>query len=153
MNKKKKIIIIICIAIIIICACAAAVYYFFFQSDDNPPTLEETVNNRISAYETDLLDSFASMTNQAAVTRYLVNWAENKGIDVTTDDAGNVIYSIKASEGFESQPPSVVLCGYDYTSMESYKNSIASALTKHCLKNILILIQKFFTWKTHPLPE
>lgn len=129
MNKKKKIIIIICIAIIIICACAAAVYYFFFQSDDNPPTLEETVNNRISAYETDLLDSFASMTNQAAVTRYLVNWAENKGIDVTTDDAGNVIYSIKASEGFESQPPSVVLCGYDYTSMESYKNSIASALT------------------------
>ena len=129
MNKKKKIIIIICIAIIIICACAAAVYYFFFQSDDNPPTLEETVNNRISAYETDLLDSFASMTNQAAVTRYLVNWAENKGIKSEIDDHNNVIYSLPASDGYEDKAPVVLVTEYDHTCMGNYENSIVSAFT------------------------
>lgn len=127
-NKKKKIIIAVC-AVIIIAACSVSAYFYFSKSKEKPPTLEETINSRIAAYETDLVDSMESMTSQEAVRKYLVNWAENKGIKVTADKAGNVIYSVKATEGFESASPSVILCGYDYASMESYKNSIACALT------------------------
>lgn len=128
MKKKKKLIIIACIALVAV-ASAAAAYFYFFNGSEKEPTLEETINNRISAYETDLTDSMEAMTSQSSVSRYLVNWAENKGIDVKTDASGNVIYSIKATEGLESKSPSVILCGYDYTNMEYYKNSIACALT------------------------
>ena len=128
MNKKKKIIIAVC-AVILIALLATAAYFYFSKEKKEPPTMEETVNSRISAYETDLTDSIPSMTSQEAVRKYLVNWAENKGIDVKTDSAGNVIYSLKATEGFENQSPSVILCGYDYASMGSYVNSIACALT------------------------
>ncbi len=128
MNKKKKIIIAVC-AVILATVLILAVYFYFSKEKKEPPTLEETVNSRIAAYETDLADSISSMTTQEAVKKYLVNWAENKGIDVKTDDAGNVIYSLPATEGFENQSPSVILCGYDYAGMESYKNSIACALT------------------------
>jgi len=129
MNKKKKIIIIIVCVVLVIAAIAAAAYFYFSNNKDKAPTLEETVDSRIAAYETDLTDSMEAMTDQASVSRYLVNWAENKGIDVKTDSSGNVIYSIKATEGFEKKPPAVILCGYDYTSMMSYKNSIVCALT------------------------
>lgn len=128
MNKKKKIIIISAIVIAVAAVCAAA-YFYFSRDKEEPPTLEETINSRISAYETDFADSMPTMTEQDAVKKYLVNWAENKGIDVKTDKAGNVIYSVKATDGFEAQPPSVVLCGYDYASIGSYRNSIACALT------------------------
>lgn len=129
MTKKKKIIIICCAAVVLLAALAAAAYFYFIYDEDRPPTLEETVNNRVSAYETDLTDSLAAMDSQAAVSRYLIDWAENKGIDVSTDSYGNVIYSLAASEGMKEKNPVVIVCGYDYASMASYKNSIVCALT------------------------
>ncbi|MEE0517704.1 MAG: hypothetical protein UC708_07470, partial [Anaerovoracaceae bacterium] len=126
MNKKKKTII-AAIAIISIAAIGCAAFYFIKKDTANkPPTLEETVENRISAYETDLRDSLASMTDQSSVADYLTNWGKNKGLNVKTDKYGNVIFSINATEGMESKAPAVIVCGYDYSSMNSYIDRIVS---------------------------
>ena len=128
--KNKKKIIIITAAVLIVAAIAVAVFYFTTKSDKNePPTLKETVESRITAYETDFRDSLASMSDQNAVARYLSTWGENKGLDVKTDKYNNVIYSVNATEGYEDKAPAVILCGYDYTCMDTYINSIVSALT------------------------
>ncbi|PWL94578.1 MAG: hypothetical protein DBY08_01735 [Clostridiales bacterium] len=128
MNKKKKTII-AAIAIISIAAIGCAAFYFIKKDTANkPPTLEETVENRISAYETDLRDSLASMTDQSLVADYLANWGKNKGLNVKTDKYGNVIFSINATEGMESKAPAVIVCGYDYSSMNSYIDRIVSTL-------------------------
>jgi len=129
MTKNKKIIIIVSIIIVLMLCIAAAVYFLIIDKNDKTPTLQETVDNRIAAYGTDLTDSMSTMTDQSSVLRYLVTWAENKGIEVKTDDNGNVIYSISATEEFKDNPPVVILCGYDYTNMNSYINSLTCALT------------------------
>lgn len=128
--KNKKKIIIIAAAVVAVAAIAATAFYFISKGKaQEPPTLQEAVESRVAAYETDLRDSLASMTDQAQVAKYLSNWAENKGIDVKTDKNNNVIFSIKATEGFENKTPVAVVCGYDYTCMKTYINSIVSALT------------------------
>ena len=128
MKNKKKLIAIIIAALVVVALVVAGIFVFVLGGEDEP-TLQETIENRADSYKTDFEDSMAQMTDQASVTKYLVNWAENKGIDVETDYNNNVIYSLKASEGLEDRKPSVILCGYDYSSIESYTNSIVCALT------------------------
>lgn len=147
MKNKKKLIIII-IAVLLVALCIAAAVYFLVIKGDKEPTLKETVDSRISAYETDLRDSLASMTDQKSVVKYLTSWAEHKGIDVKSDKNNNVIFRIDSTEGFESQPPVVILCSYDYSCMESYINSMVTALTvakndsPHGAYNIIFLSQE-----------
>ncbi len=128
MNKKRKTII-AAIIIIAVAAIGCAAFYFINKGNTNkPPSLKETVETRISAYETDLRDSLASMTDQVSVAEYLSNWGKNKGLDVKTDKSNNVIFSVNATEGMESNAPAVIICGYDYASMSSYIDRIVSAL-------------------------
>lgn len=126
-NKKKTITTIIIIIAVI--AVAFAAWFFLGRGGNDAPTLTETVDSRILAYETDLRDSIASMDSQQAVKEYLVNWAKNKDISVSTDNHNNIILQIPATEGLEANKPSVILCGYDYSCIESSINSIVSALT------------------------
>ncbi len=128
MKNKKKTIAIVAIALIVIALIVAAIFIFVLGGEDEP-SLQEVIENRADSYQTDFLDSVSQMKDQSSVTKYLVNWAENKGIDVTTDQNDNVIYSFKASEGLEDRKPTVILCGYDYSCIESYTNSIVCALT------------------------
>lgn len=127
--KLSKKTIAIIIAIIAVVALIVAAVFIFVLGGDDEPSLEEIIENRADSYKTDFIDSTNQMDDQASVTKYLVNWAENKGIDVTTDQHNNVIYSFKATEGLENRKPTVILCGYDYACIESYTNSIVSALT------------------------
>ncbi len=130
-KDKKRLIITGCVALVVIIAMVVGIYFLFIK-EDKTPTLQESIDTRVAAYETDLSDSLQSMTDQAAVTKYLVNWAENKGIHVEKDDYNNVIYSVPATEdveGVDGLPPYVILCGYDYSTMPSYVNSIVCALT------------------------
>ena len=129
MKNKKKIIITAAVVIVILAIAAAAFYFVNKNKAQKPPSLQEAVESRISAYDTDLKDSLTSMTDQDQVRKYLSNWAENKGIDVKTDKYDNVIFSVKATEGLEDKAPAVIICGYDYTCMSTYSNSIVSALT------------------------
>lgn len=125
---NKKIVTIAIIVLVVVALIVAGLFIFVFGGDKEP-SLEEIIENRAESYKTDFIDSTHQMKDQASVTKYLVNWAENKGIDVTTDQNNNVIYSFDATEGLESRKPTVILCGYDYSCIESYTNSIVSALT------------------------
>lgn len=127
MKNKKKLIAIILIMLLAVAAVATGIY--FATNGEKEPTLKETVEGRITAYETDLRDSLASMTDQKSVAKYLINWAENKGIEVKSDRYNNVVFNLSPTEALESKAPVVIVCGYDYTSMESYISSMVSALT------------------------
>ena len=72
MTKNKKIIIIVSIIIVLVLCIAAAVYFLIIDKNDKTPTLQETVDNRIAAYGTDLTDSMSTMTDQSSVLRYLI---------------------------------------------------------------------------------
>lgn len=124
MNKKKK-------AVVVICSIALLlpVALLFFFGINTGPTIQESVDKRVEAYETDLRDSIDSFKDKASVTKYLVNWGENKGIDVKTDYSGNVIYSIPANKKTSDSKSMVLICAYDYKCMDSYINSIVSALS------------------------
>ena len=128
MKNKKRMIAIIVGALIVVALIIAAIFIFVL-GNNNGQSLHEKIENRANTYKTDFRDSIHQMEDQASVANYLVNWAENKGIDVTTDQNGNVIYSFEASEGLEDRKPTLILCGYDYSSIENYTNSIVSALT------------------------
>lgn len=129
MSKKKKIIIIVSVVLMAALLIAAAVYFLLDNRKEEKPSLNDVIDNRIAAYETDMLDSLATMKDQSSVAKYLRHWAENKGIDVKVDKHDNVIYSIPATQGMEHKPPVVIMCGYDYACMDSYMDSIACALT------------------------
>lgn len=128
MKNKKKLIAIIVIVLVIIAAVVAGIF-FIMNNEDDELSLHETIENRADSYKTDFKDSMQQMVDQESVAKYLVNWAENKGIDVTTDYNNNVIYSFDATEGLEENHPTVILCGYDYASIHSNVNSIICALT------------------------
>lgn len=128
MKNKKKLIIIISVAAVVL-ICAAAGIYLGFIKGGKEPSLQETIDSRISAYETDLRDSLASMTDQESAAKYIATWAENKGIDTKIDRNNNVILTLDATSGFENRSPVVIICGYDYASMETYINSIVCAMT------------------------
>ncbi len=128
MKNKKKLIAIVAIVLVVVALIVAAISIFDLGGSKEP-SLQEVIENRADSYKTDFVDSIQQMNDQASVTKYLVNWAENKGIEVESDYHGNVIYSFDASEGLEDRKPTVILCGYDYSAIESYANSIVSALT------------------------
>lgn len=127
LTKKKKIIFVIIAAIMII--ASASGLYFITSGRDKPPTLQEVVSEKFAAYETDLLDSLGSMESNQDVARYLVSWAENKGIRCTQDIVGNVIYNINAADGYEDADPVFIVCGFDGENMQEYVRTIAVALT------------------------
>ncbi len=49
--------------------------------------------------------------NEAAIGRWLGDWADRRGLDKTFDDAGNLVIRVPASKGFE-QAPVIVLQGH-----------------------------------------
>jgi dipeptidase D len=127
--KNKKKIIIIVVAIILVIAAIGAGLYFYFSKENIVEQLSESVDNRVAAYTTDLKDSIASMTDQKSVANYLTSWASHKGIESKVDKNYNVIFSFPASDGYENQNPAVIVTSYDYYCMESYTNSLVTALT------------------------
>lgn len=124
MIKNKKFIAVICIVALLIIVGVIILF-----NTDRGPSLQESVDQRVSAYETDLKDSMGSFKDKASVTKYLVNWAESKSIEVSTDYYGNVIYNIPATKKVADKNPIVLICGYDYKCMDSYINSIVTALS------------------------
>jgi len=124
MTKNKKI-----IATVLIVVLLLLIGVLILVNTDRGPSLQESVNQRVSAYETDIKDSMESFKDKASVTKYLVNWAESKSIDVNTDYYGNVIYSIPATKKAADKNPIVIICGYDYKCMDSYINGIVTALS------------------------
>ncbi|MGN0713776.1 MAG: hypothetical protein ACI4LJ_08320, partial [Anaerovoracaceae bacterium] len=114
------------IAVIAVCVCGAV--FFFHEEAAAEPSLEEVLEEKLTAYETDLRDSLGSMDTNADVAGYLLSWAKNKEIPATKDDAGNVIFTIKASENAAEVMPAAIVCSFDADNMENHVEEMAVAL-------------------------
>lgn len=116
---------------VLIILLIAAVSLFFVLREEKPaePPLDEVLKEKLTAYETDLLDSLGSMETNDDVSAYLLSWAKNKQIDAEKDAAGNVIYTIKPAKHAKDAQPAAVFCSFDSSDMESHIEEIAVALT------------------------
>lgn len=128
-NKKKLLIIAAAVAAaVIICVLGLGIVYFVQEKEEEAPSLEEVLEDKLTAYETDLRDSLGSMDTNEDVSEFLLTWAKNKEISATRDAAGNVIYTIKPSENVEGAQPAAVICSYDAENMQSHIEEMSIAL-------------------------
>lgn len=96
--------------------------------------LNVKVNNKISAYTTDLHDSVETLSTNANIAEYLSNWVKSKNLKYETDGSGNVIALIPASENNETVDPIVLICAYD---AQKFKESVSSmVMGMYIAKNI-----------------
>lgn len=126
---KNKKLLIAAAAVVIIIGCTIGGIFLFGSNHEEEPSLDEIIEDKLSAYETDLLDSLESMETNEDVAAYLENWGKNKKINTSIDNNGNVIFTLKASKGHKDASPCVILCGYDSDHMTDYTESMAVALT------------------------
>lgn len=126
---KNKKLLIAAAAVVIIIGCTIGGIFLFGSNHEEEPSLDEIIEDKLSAYETDLLDSLESMETNEDVAAYLENWGKNKKINTSVDNNGNVIFTLKASKGHKDASPCVILCGYDSDHMTDYTESMAVALT------------------------
>lgn len=63
--------------------------------------LSSKIDEKVTAYQTDLQDSAETLTSTEAIRDYLCSWAKAKGIDYTTDGYNNVIMSVKAGKAYK----------------------------------------------------
>ena len=128
-TQKRKIIYIL-IGIILVIACIAGGIFFVRANQTNEPTLEEIVDEKLSAYRTDLADSLDTLNSNEKVADYLLSWASNKNIKAKKDENENVIFSLKpTSEELKDAKPVIVACEYDASDMFSYIDAVSAALT------------------------
>ena len=96
--------------IAVIAICIGGALFLLHEEEAAEPSLEEVLEEKLTAYETDLRDSLGSMDTNTDVAGYLLSWAKNKEIPATTDDAGNVIFTVRASENAGDVPPAALGC-------------------------------------------
>lgn len=126
---KKKTIIILVTALLLLALIAGSIALICSNRTDEP-SLQEIVSDKLGAYRTDISDSLETLTTNEKVADYLMAWAANKSIKASCDNAGNIIFSLKASsEELKELNPVVIACEYDASDMTSYIEPIATALT------------------------
>ena len=127
-QKKKLLIITVIIFLVVVLIIGSII--IINKNQDETPTLKEIVDEKLSAYETDITDSLESFTTNKDIANYLLNWAKNKKIDVSCDSSDNVIYSVKAgSKELKDKTPVVIVCEFDSSNMDGYIAPMAAALT------------------------
>ena len=94
--------------------------------------LHEKVDNKIDAYLTDIQDSRDALSTGDGIKKYIISWAENKGIHVKEDD-GIVVMNVDCSEEYKDAPPTVLVCPYDEHDFDDTLNPMAMAM--YALKN------------------
>lgn len=90
--------------------------------------LSAKIEEKVTAYQTDLEDSAGTLTSTEAIRDYLTGWAKAKGVSCTVDSYDNVIMSVKASKAYKDADPTVVLCSFDPTDFSQSIEPIACAL-------------------------
>lgn len=117
------------IFLIIVVLTVSVLFLFIREKQQQEPPLEEVLEEKLLAYETDLRDTMESIKNNEDAARYLLAWAKNRQIPVETDPAGNVIYTIQPEEHITDEKQAVILCSFDGADMEPHIQEIAAALT------------------------
>ena len=120
----KKIIALIVTA----CLIGAAVFMFVACDKSKEADLSSRIEQKITAYRTDLQDSASTLSSTDSIKKYLCNWADSKGIDYETDDYNNIILKVASSKGYKDAPPTVIICGYDGEHFANCIDPIAVAL-------------------------
>ncbi|MDY3238844.1 MAG: hypothetical protein SOW80_01830 [Anaerovoracaceae bacterium] len=127
-KQHKKHMLIGTAVIAVIAICIGGALFLLHEEEAAEPSLEEVLEEKLTAYETDLRDSLGSMDTNTDVAGYLLSWAKNKEIPATTDDAGNVIFTVRASENAGDVPPAALVCSFDADHMENHVEEMAVAL-------------------------
>ncbi len=119
-------------AVLLIALVGTALFSLTACSEEEED-LSMKIEEKVSAYQTDLEDSAGTLTSTEAIKDYLLNWAKEKGINCTADSHDNVIMSVSASEAYKDADPVVIVCAYD---AQRFQNCIAPmALSLYIAKN------------------
>ena len=94
--------------------------------------LQEKIENKTGAYMTDLMDSQAGFSTNEDIAKYIINWAETKGIRVKTD-GDIIVMNVDGSEAYKDAPKTVIVCPFDEQNSNATLNSLT--LTFYVLKN------------------
>ncbi|MDD5922448.1 MAG: hypothetical protein PUC44_04635 [Eubacteriales bacterium] len=96
-------------------------------------TVSSDLNDKLSAYRTDILDSSKAMSSDRGIRKYLLRWADDRGVNYTVDENGNVIMTVDAGSGYENSDPTVLICPYDSSQLSNCVDPMAMAL--YAVKN------------------
>lgn len=100
---------------------------------EDAAALKKKLETKLEAYKTDLQDSSDAVKTNDGMEKYLVNWADSKGVSCSTRDGGTVIMSVNSSEKYKKAAPTVIVCPYDASQFSTYVNPIAISL--YLIKN------------------
>lgn len=127
---NKKILFGIIAAILIVALlCGVIVIRHVRQDVEEEPSLQEVLEEKLTAYETDLRDSLGALDTNKDVAEYLLSWAKNKEIPATLDEAGNVIYTLKATKGYTKERPAAIVCTFSAETLEDDIEAMTVAMT------------------------
>lgn len=115
----------LCLVILVIIIGGVTI---FLQTRPEEIILENKIEEKLSAYNTDLTDSLVTLNNKENIITYLTQWAQNKDISVSSDRSKNVIYNIPSSKKYKSADPVLIICSYNSDDMENSIQAVASAL-------------------------
>ena len=124
--------------ILIILACVTLLSLSLFSCEEKRPdgiskaALTEKIENKLDAYKTDLLDSGKAFSSNEKASKYLLNWADSKGIRAKEDD-GIIIMNVDGSEEYKNAPATLLLCPYDEMMFEDSVHPLL--LSFYVLKN------------------
>jgi len=124
MKSKKFLVVMLIICLIATLSALTSCNSTKNQTED----LSSKLKNKLEAYKTDLNDSANTLSSDAKIENYLVNWAKSKGIKYSKDSAGNVIMTRKTSTSYKDVDPTVIVCTYNHKQFNNYINPIALAL-------------------------
>jgi len=131
-RKNKCFIFVMLIVILTVLTCSCTARKPEDSSKNKLKGLDEKIENKTEAYKTDIADSMSSLTSNDKIARYLMNWAENKGIRVKEDN-GIIIMNVDGSIEYKDAPQTVIVCPYDVTNLSDSVNPLV--MTMYALKN------------------
>ncbi len=88
--------------------------------------LKEKVENKTQAYMTDLRDSATSLDSNENIAKYILNWADSKGIRARTDGS-IIVMNVDGSENYKDARKTVLVCPYDEDDPDSTMNVLVPA--------------------------
>lgn len=91
--------------------------------------LKKELEKRVLSYETDITDSIEHIKTAEKFKAFLINWADEKGVECRYDKEGNVIMHREASSLFTDAAPTILVCSYDISDLNSAVDPLTMAFS------------------------
>lgn len=131
--KRRRIRILAVGLVLLLAAASLTGCKLHASSSKYTQTVSDSLETKLEAYRTDLLDSSDTMTSNDRIRKYLTDWADSKGINYFEDAGGNVVMTVDAGEGYENARPTILVCPYDAAEYQTYVEPMTMAL--YAIKN------------------